>query len=136
LLDDSTGIRQWYEQYTATASAQLTAEAPLILTVKEDRLDVDRLEMRIEDIRLGAPVAGRFCLDCQHLFDNWPDLSDATTTHPDGTRCFLGTGADWKHAVARSLYTLRLEAAARNGCRFCTLLIQMLKDTQQLHTFR
>jgi hypothetical protein len=136
LLDDSTGISQWYEQYIAADSGKLLARAPLILAVEDDELNVSLLEKRIEDLRSGIPVVGRFCLDCQNLFDNWPDLSDATTTHPNGTKCFPGTGADWKHTVARSFHTLRLEAAARNGCQFCTLIIQMLRDTQQLYTFR
>lgn len=116
LLDDSTGTSRWYEQYIAPDSEKLTARAPLMLAVEDDELDVSLSETRIEDLTLGIPVVGRFCLDCQNLFDNWPDLSDATTTHPDGTKCFPGTGADWKHTVARSFHTLPLEAAARNGC--------------------
>jgi hypothetical protein len=137
LLSGLTEISQWYEQYIAADSEKLTARTPLILAVEDDALDVSLLETRVEDLRSGVPVTGRFCLDCQTLFDDWPDLSDtATTTHPDGTMCFPGTGADWKHTVARSFHTLRLEAAAKNGCHFCALLVQMLKDTQQLYTFR
>lgn len=136
LLNDSTEISQWYEQYIAADSENLTASAPLILAVEDDELDASLLETRVEDLRSGVPVVGRFCPDCQNLFDNWPDLSDATTIHPDGSRCFPGTGADWKHTVARSFHTLQLEAAARNGCHFCALLVQMLRDTQQFHTFR
>jgi hypothetical protein len=136
LLNDSTGTSRWYKQYIAADSEKLTARAPLILAVEDDEFDASLLDIRIEDLRSETPVIGRFCLDCQRLIDNWPDLSDATTTHPDGSRCFPGTGADWRHTVARSFHTLRLEAAARNGCYFCTLLIQMLRDTQQLCTFR
>jgi hypothetical protein len=129
---DPTNIREWYDQYTAAKAGLLTSEAPLIKAVQDDELDIDRLEQRIEESRLRVPVTGRFCLDCQNLFDHWPDLSDDTTVHPDGTECFPGTGADWKHAVARSCNLLELEAAARNGCAFCALLTQKLKDSESL----
>lgn len=130
---DPNEIRQWYEQYIAAKAGLLTSDLPLIQAVKDDDLDLPPLEKRIEDLRLEVPVTGRFCLDCQALADDWPDLSDDTTVHPDGTECFPGTGADWKHAVARSCHMLRLEAAARNGCVFCTLLVRKLKESEVLH---
>jgi hypothetical protein len=131
---DSTEIRQWYDQYIAADVWKLTADAPLIKAVQDDELDITRLEERIERFRSDVPVTGRFCLDCQALFDNWPDLSDDTTVHhPDGNECFPGTGADWKHAIARSCNVIQIEAAARNGCLFCALLIQKLKDAKELH---
>jgi hypothetical protein len=130
---DSTEIRQWYDEYIAAKAETLRSEAPLILAVHDDELDDVLLEKRIEDLRSKTVITGRFCPDCQTLFNNWPDLSDPTTTiHPDGTACFPGSGADWKHAVARSCHTPQLEAAARNGCVFCGLLVQRLRDTQQL----
>lgn len=128
----STEIRQWYDDYIAADICKLTATAPLIKAVQDDELDVARLEERIEDFRSQVLVTGRFCTDCQALFDNWPDLSDDTTTHPDGTPCFPGTGADWMHAITRSCNVIQLEAAARNGCLFCALLVQKLKDTEEL----
>lgn len=133
---DTTEIRQWYDRYIAAESWGLRPEADLIQAVKDDELDEVLLEKRIADLRSEVPVAGRFCLACQALFDNWPDLSDSTTTHPNGTPCFPGSGADWKHAVARSCDALQLEAAARNGCLFCALLVQNLRDAQQLGVFR
>lgn len=133
---DPTEIRQWYDQYIAADVWKLTVDAPLIKAVQDDELDVIRLEERIEHFRSELPVTGRFCLDCQALFDNWPDLSDDTTVHPDGTECFPGTGADWKHAIARSCNAAQLEAAARNGCLFCALLIQKLRDAEELDVLR
>jgi hypothetical protein len=132
----STEIRQWYDDYIAADIWKLTATVPLIKAVQDDELDVARLEERIENFRSELPVAGRFCVECQGLFDNWPDLSDDTTTHPDGTPCFPGTGADWKHAIARSCNVIQLEAAARNECLLCALLIQKLKDTEELDVVR
>ena len=133
---DPTEIRQGYDQYIAAGVWKLTVDAPLIKAVQDDELDVIRLEERIEHFRSELPVTGRFCLDCQALFDNWPDLSDDTTVHPDGTECFPGTGADWKHAIARSCNAAQLEAAARNGCLFCALLIQKLRDAEELDVLR
>ena len=127
-----SAIRQWYDEYVAADVWKLTATAPLIKAVEDDELDNALLEERIEGFRSEVPVTGRFCADCQALFDNWPDLSDDTTVHPDGNACFPGTGADWKHAIARSCNMIRLEAAARNGCLLCALLVQKLKDTEEL----
>lgn len=136
---DATEIRQWYDQYIAANTWKLTAKAPLIKAVQDDELDVTSLEERIEGFRSKVPVTGRFCVDCQALVDNWPDLSDdsdESTVHPDGSPLFPGTGADWKHAVARSSNVIQLEAAARNGCLLCALLVQKLKDTEELHILR
>jgi hypothetical protein len=134
-INDFTEIRRWYDEYIAANDRQLTPNKPLILAVQKDEFDVVAIEKRIEDLRPNTVVTGRFCNDCQALFDNWPDLSDSATVHPDGTKCFPGAGADWKHAVARSFHTIQLEAAARNGCRFCALLVQKLRDTEQLRIF-
>jgi hypothetical protein len=134
-ITDSTEIRQWYDEYIAADARKLRSKSPLIIAVQNDELDVVLLEKRIGDLRSKIVVSGRFCLDCQALFDNWPDLSGDTTVHPDGTSCFPGSGADWKHAVARSFHTLQLEAAARNGCVFCALLVQRMKDAEHLRVF-
>jgi len=135
-IQDSTEIRRWYDEYIAANGRKLTSESPLILAVQNDEHDLVLVEKRIEDLKPKITITGRFCNDCQALFDDWPDLSDSNTTdHPDGTKCFPGAGADWKHAVARSFHTIHLEAAARNGCVFCALLVQKLRDTEQLRTF-
>lgn len=138
-MKDTTEIRQWYDQYIAANVWKLTSKEPLIKAVQDDELDVDRLEERVEGFRSEVPVTGRFCLDCQALFDNWPDLSDDSdelTAHPDGSPLFPGTGGDWKHAVARCSNVIQLEAAARNGCLLCALLVQKLKDTEELDILR
>jgi hypothetical protein len=134
-MKDSAEIRQWYDDYIAAYGRSLTSTHPLILAVQNDELDTALIEKRIENLRSKITITGRFCLDCQALFDHWPDLSDDTTVHPDGTKCFPGTGADWKHAVVRSFPMLNLEAAARNGCVFCTLLVQTLRDVELLRIF-
>jgi hypothetical protein len=134
-MKDSAEIRRWYDEYVAANGRSLTSTQPLILAVQNDELDTVLIEKRIEDLRSKITITGRFCLDCQALFDHWPDLSDDTTVHPDGTKRFPGTGADWKHAVVRSFHMPYLEAAARNGCIFCTLLVQTLRDVGLLRIF-
>ena len=135
-INDITEIRRWYDQYMAADAGKLKSQAPLIKAVQDDELDIHRFEERIEGFRSEVPVIGRFCHDCQTLFDGWPDLSDDTTVHPDGSQRFPGTGADWKHAIARSYNVIQLEAAARNGCLLCALLVQKLEDSEELHILR
>lgn len=135
--NDITTVREWYDQYMTAKSATLKATAPLIQAVAEDNLDSALLETRIESLRSGISVKNNHCNLCHSLFDAWPDLSDPSIDkHPDGTDCFPGSGADWKHTVVRTCDTLTLEAAARNGCRFCSLLVQMLKDAELLDNIR
>lgn len=136
---DVTEIRLWYDQCVAANPWRPTARTPLIKAVQDDELHVDRLEVRIEGFRSELPVIGRFCNDCQALFDNWPDLSDdshETTVHPDGSQLFSGSGADWKHAIAGSSNVIQLGAAAKSGCLLCALLVHKLKDTEELHILR
>lgn len=122
-MNDLVELRRWYDQYIATNAGDLTPKAPLILAVQDDELDVVLLEKRINDLTSQTSVADRFCHDCRTLFNDWPDLSDNTTTYPDGTQCFPGSGADWMHVFARTSKILRLRAAARNGCLLCALIV-------------
>lgn len=129
-------IRSWYHEYTEAEAASLSAEAPLIQAVENDEIDPKLLEDRIEALRPDIAVVKNHCPKCHTLYDNWPDLSDSTTNHPDGTICVPGSGADWKHAVIGSRNTLSLDASARNGCRLCTLLLQNISNAGLLDNYR
>lgn len=123
----------------AADARKLDREAPLVQAVKDDELDTKHLETQVETLRSSQPamVSNNYCLQRQTLFDDWPDLSDPdVTTHPGGDKCYPGSGGDWKHTVARRCHTLMLEAAARNECRFCMLLVQQLRDAQLLDLMR
>ena len=61
--NDSTEIRQWYDEYMAANGRQLTQTNSLVLAVQNDELDESLLEKRIEDFRLKIVVTGRFCND-------------------------------------------------------------------------
>lgn len=133
-----TQVREWYEQYIGAIAWKLEVEAPLIQAVKDDELDAELVETRIAALRssVSTTVSKNYCLECQALFDNWPDLSDSTITHASDSAHPPKMGGFWKHTVAGSCHTFPLEAAARNGYRFCMLLVQKLRDTEVLGLLR
>ncbi|RYP64793.1 hypothetical protein DL769_006538 [Monosporascus sp. CRB-8-3] len=133
---DLHGLQQWYEEYNAADGRFLSPQDPVIQEVQSDELDRTAIEKCIAGLAEEVPVTNGFCDDCQGLFDNWPDLSDPESKDPRTGLHWPGPGADWKHAVARDCHTLVLEAAARNGCRFCAFLVQAVRDTGLLDTVR
>ncbi|EAT85927.2 hypothetical protein SNOG_07276 [Parastagonospora nodorum SN15] len=130
-----SGLQSWHEDYQA-ADKFLTLESDIVQSVKSDKLDAHTIEKCITELANGTQVDERFCADCQNLFDDWPDLSDPNVKDPSTGLIWPGSGADWKHTVARSLQTLVMEAAAQQGCKFCAFLLQMLRDAEALVTFR
>ncbi|KAH4001989.1 hypothetical protein HBI13_013140 [Parastagonospora nodorum] len=130
-----SGLQSWHEDYQA-ADKFLTLESDIVQSVKSDKLDAHTIEKCITELANGTQVDERFCADCQNLFDDWPDLSDPNVKDPSTGLIWPGSGADWKHTVARSLQTLVMEAAAQQGCEFCAFLLQMLRDAEALVTFR
>jgi hypothetical protein len=128
-------LRSWHKDYQA-ADDNLTFELEVIKDVQHDTLDGSTIEKCITELADGIHITERFCADCQHLFNNWPDLGDPEAKDPSTGRNWPGSGADWKHTVARSLYTIVLEAAAQKGCVFCAFLVQMLRDAEVLDIVR
>lgn len=84
-----------------------------------DQLDQSQVELRIETLRSSVAVLGNFCIRCQYLLQHWP-------TSPRSGR-----------AVAGSRFSsIELEAAARNGCRFCAFVFTRLVRSQALTAIR
>jgi len=106
----------------------------VVKTVNSDDLDTDFVEQRIRESTPKAPVTKGVCPKCQDLFDNWPTLGGSSTREHDSKPDPDEDG--WEHAVARSCTTFELEGSAHSGCRFCTFLLQGLKDSKLLDTFR
>jgi len=131
-------LRQWYEEYTAAITHTLVPESTIVREVHDDELNEVTIEACILELQQGVCVRDGFCKDCQDLFDDWPDLGDPETTgtHHSTDRYCIGTGADWKHTVARDCHTLVLEASSRLGCKMCAFLLQAMKDCELLYTFR
>jgi hypothetical protein len=126
-------FKQWYQEYIAADGDDLYKHSPLVQAVEPDELDSDFIEQRILDSIPTLPVTKGFCTKCQDLFDNWPTVGrlslidhDSEPTDEEG----------WEHVVTRSCSTYEVEAATRSGCRFCAFLLQGLKGSELLETFR
>jgi hypothetical protein len=128
-------LQKWHEEYKA-ADGYLSSKDVNIQEVQSDKLDENAIKKCIADLAEEIPVTNGFCGDCQHLFDNWPDLGDPDVKDPSTGLHWPGSGADWKHTVAQECHTLVLEAAARNGCRFCGFVVQIMRDAGLLETVR
>jgi hypothetical protein len=128
-------LPKWYTEYTA-APQNMTSKDATILQVQSDTLDSVAIENCIADLATQISVTNTFCPDCHALFSAYPDLGDPKALDPSTQRNWPGSGADWAHVVARTCHTLVLEAAARQGCKFCAFLMQMLRDAEVLDTFR
>ena len=126
----------WYEEYMAADADTLNPESTTISEVESDDLDEDAVEACILELAQEIRVKVGFCKDCQDLFDDWPDLSDPEVRCSATGQYCPGTGADWKHTVARNCHSLVLEAASRKGCKMCTLLVQVMAECMVLNTFR
>jgi hypothetical protein len=128
-------LQSWHKDYKA-ADDYLTLKTGVVQDVQLDTIDEQTVETCIAQLTDGIHVAKRFCADCQHLFDDWPDLGDPHVKDLSTQRHWPGSGADWKHTIARQCHTLVLEAAARKGCRFCAFLVEILRDAGGLDIFR
>jgi len=132
--EQGNDFKRWYQEYTAVDGHALNKDSPLIRVVNSDELDADFIEQQILESTSRLPITKGFCIKCQDLFDNWPTLGRSSLREHDSEPDRDEEG--WEHAVARSCSTYELEGATRAGCRFCTFLLQSLKDSQLLETFR
>ncbi|KAF2846354.1 HET-domain-containing protein [Plenodomus tracheiphilus IPT5] len=128
-------LELWHRNYQA-ASGSLKSRDAVIQETQSDQLDEDTIKTCIAELAEEVPVANGFCSDCQHLFNNWPDLGDLEVKDPGTGLNWVGSGADWKHTVAKECHTLVIEAAVRNGCKFCAFILQTIVDAELLGTFR
>ncbi|PVH97037.1 HET-domain-containing protein [Periconia macrospinosa] len=124
---DPEKITSWTTEYDAFSGFQLDQNLPLVQDVLDDTIDTPGIEACISELRKGISLHDQFCDDCQYLFDNWP------TTRVDK---LYQNDPHNRVAVGREYHTVVLEAAARNGCRFCAYLIQTLRDNDLLELFR
>jgi hypothetical protein len=87
--------------------------------VKNETLDPEFIEKRLVELSSQLPEVDRFCQDCWYNFENWPEA-----VGPDHPR-FL-----------RFVDTIKLEAVARKGCRFCSFLLRNLVTYNLLDVIR
>lgn len=114
-------LKAWYQQYNAQDGDRLKPENAIIRAVKSDVLDHEQIEDEVQQLITETCVADGFCTKCRHLLDNWP-----IPMYPDVREC----------AVGRHFHTNELEAAARLGCRFCALMLSLLRHDHLLDPFR
>ena len=134
LGSEGKDFKEWFQEYTAVDGNKLFGDSDVIQVVNSDELDADFVEQRIRELAPKAFATKGFCAKCQDLFDNWPTLGGSSTREHDSKPDPDEDG--WEHAVARSCSTFELEGSTRSGCRFCTFLLQSLKDNELLDTFR
>ncbi|KAE9374152.1 HET-domain-containing protein [Stipitochalara longipes BDJ] len=127
-------FEQWYQDYTAADGNDLYNNSPLIQVVNSDELNADFIEQQILESIPRLPIIKGFCIKCQDLFDNWPTLGRSSLREHDSKPEPDEEG--WEYAVARPCTTYELEGATRSGCGFCAFLLQCLKDSEALETFR
>jgi len=130
----AVGLKEWFQEYTTADGNNLYKDSNVVQIVNSDDLDTDFVEQRIRESTPKAPVTKGVCAKCQDLFENWPTLGGSSTREHDSEPDHDEDG--WEHAVARSCTTFELEGSAHSGCRFCTFLLQGLKDSKLLDTFR
>ena len=127
-------FKEWFQEYMGLDGNYLRKDSDVIQVVNSDELDPDFVEQRIQELAPKDPVTKGFCAKCQDLFDNWPTLGDSSTREHESERDPDKDG--WEHVVARPCSTFELEGSTRAGCRFCAFLLQSLKDSKLLDTFR
>ncbi|KAF3012799.1 hypothetical protein E8E14_006855 [Neopestalotiopsis sp. 37M] len=138
MASDLQSLREWYNEYLEYDSDTLSEDDLRVRAVYADDLDLEAIEGRIQEAMLSIHVENEFCTQCQHLVDNWPldGYTDAESKAHEEESLRGECISHWKYKVARSSHTVEIEASARRGCKFCTYLLQVLKDRGLLLTFR
>lgn len=128
-------LQKWYDEYMAEDGDLLSSDSEVILALEGDSLDNEAFEEEVA--KFAAHVEGEFCLQCQTLMDNWPDVSNSPFGEPDVSKDLMPHEKYWEHHVSMKRFrTHELEAATRQGCRFCALIRQILLDNDMLETYR
>ncbi|KAL9622200.1 MAG: hypothetical protein Q9160_003383 [Pyrenula sp. 1 TL-2023] len=118
-------LQKWYEKYSAIDGNVLSKDNAVLQELEADKLDLELVEKCVHESARDIHISAEgFCSSCQNLFAKWPELV------PPGQK------PDWQHTIGRACHTIELEAATRNGCRFCGFLMQRLKDCELLVIFR
>jgi len=133
---DSKGndLTKWFQEYMAVSENELHKDADVIQAVIFDELDTDFVEQQIQESALKDSISKKFCTKCQDLFANWPTLGGSSSRTHDSKPDPDEEG--WEYAVAQSCSTFEIEGSARAGCKFCTFLLQTLKDSKSLDLLR
>lgn len=134
--EDVDSLVLLYEDYKSsdTDIANKTADRFIrsLRALNSDVLDYDLIEAEVQQLRPNTNVSRGFCGKCQWLLVHWPSISDGGSHRPPGA-------PDWDsdcYYVRACHSTREVEAAARNGCKFCALLFSNLQEGNALDMFR
>lgn len=114
-------LKSWYQEYAAHDGSTIHSQSAVVRAVESDVLDYEGIEAQVQQLMPIAEVIDGFCAKCQHLLEHWP---------------MFPTGTSRKDAVGKQFHTNEVEAAARQGCIFCALLLSEMEHENVLDTFR
>ncbi|KAK8877645.1 HET-domain-containing protein [Apiospora arundinis] len=114
-------LQSWYEYYRIVGTRPLYAMDQVRLSVEADKLNHQRIELRIRRLASSLSVVQEFCARCQDLLDHWPHFEP---------------GLSDVDVYGRTVDTLKMEAASRLGCKLCTFLLWRLRAEGALDVYR
>lgn len=115
---DMEALKIWHDSYLLHHYVELR-HLPLLV---ENELDPKRVEQRIQDEMNFIKVTNGFCSHCQYILYHWP-----STTNPREKA---------ERTIALQPNSYVLEAAMKNGCRLCTLIVRRLETLGDLNPLR
>lgn len=149
--DDLETLEQWYTEY-------MTQNDPTAIHDASDSEALDLLEAsEAETLQLtrDIDVTDGFCSTCHTMLNNWPDFETpeerrvSMTDEIKGsiirlyspfTELYPGSLINHDDRIKFVLpcqgQIVRLDSAARKGCRFCGLTLQTIKDSNWLALYR
>lgn len=136
---NNSNLNDWYTEYMAESAYGVSRDSAVIKAVEADKLNTDLIERSIREKMSQITVTDSFCTTCQNLFDNWPELavsSNSAESPYSGIDSAPESEGGWEHTATRPFHTDALEASTRNGCKFCTYMLQLLRDDGLIETFR
>lgn len=149
--EDLQILDEWYTEYMKQEDPTAAFDAS-----NSESLDsLEESEAEISQLMRDIDVTDGFCSTCHTMLDNWPHLeardpfqvrmtdgNDGPRIYPYSPSTNLHPG-DWIEQNRQVKYVLpcqgqivRLEAASKNGCRFCGLALQAVKDDDRLVLYR
>lgn len=132
-MDD---YRKWFQEYSLLEPNKLMKDSEILKAMDLDELDPALVEERIQQATPAMPLVNGFCHNCQKTFDNWPTVGRSSQMTHESSPSDFPDETGWETAVARHCTTFEIESGTRAGCRFCTFLLQGLKDTELLEMYR
>lgn len=109
-------LKQWHEEYLKARSIRRhKPRSAVVQILDDDTINNDQIEQQILLCASRLPAFAYLCGGCRQALDNWPALDEGQIRRTD---------------------TIALEAATREGCRFCSFLFHYLIDHDEMSFLR